>query len=120
MKVESGGVEWEENEAETEWFTHAATVAISDDEPLIEDIIDGDESAHWKKGMEEEINQIEKLGTWELVEAPPNANIIPSRWTLHHKRNARGEIARYRVRVVAKGYVQAFSYNFKETFAPTI
>ena len=118
--LESGGVEWEENEAETEWFTHAATAAISDDEPLIEDIINGDESAHWKKGIEEELDQIEKLGTWELVEAPPNANIIPSRWTLCHKWNAKGEIACYRVRVVAKGYVQAFGYSFKETFAPTV
>ena len=113
-------MEWEENEAETEWFTHAVTATISDDEPLIEDVINGDESAHWKKGMEEELDQIKKLGTWELFEAPPDANIIPSRWTLCHKRNAEGKITCYRARVVAKGYVQAFSYDFKEAFAPTI
>ena len=51
---------------------------------------------------------------------PPNAKIIPSRWALCRKQNAQGEIACYRARVVTKGYVQAFSYDFKGTFTPIV
>ena len=43
--LEQGEVEWEENEAETEWFTHTATAAVSDDEQLIEDVINGNKPA---------------------------------------------------------------------------
>ena len=47
-------------------------MVISDDKPQIEDI-NGAKSASWKTRMEEELTQTEKLGTWELVEAPPDA-----------------------------------------------
>ena len=55
------------------------------DQLVIETAINGPESAKWKRVLEEELAQIEKLGTWELIEAPNNANIIPCRWVLHRK-----------------------------------
>ena len=94
--------------------------AVSDDQPEIKDVIDGEESEKWKAGMEEGLTQIEKLATWNITEAPPDTNIVPSKWTLCCKQNAWGEIACYQVRIVAKGYVQIFSKDFTETFAPTI
>ena len=72
-----------------------AMAAISDDEPEPEEAINSNESDNWKGGMEEELSQIEKLNTWELVQAPPDANIIPSKWMLCHKCNAQGKITRY-------------------------
>ena len=39
---------------------------------------------------------------------------------LCRKCNAQGKIARYRARIVAKGYVQIFGRDFKEMFTPTI
>ena len=72
-----------------------AMAAISDDEPEPEEAINGDESDSWKGRMEEELSQIEKLNTWELVQAPHNANIVPSKWMLHCKCNAQGKIAHY-------------------------
>ena len=97
-----------------------AMAAISDDEPELEEVINGNESDNWKGRMEEELSQIEKLNTWELVQAPPDANIVPSKWMLHHKCNAQGKIACYQARIVTKGYVQIFGRDFKEMFAPTI
>ena len=96
--LEPRGVKWELNETEMDWFIEAlqmAMAAISDDEPEPEEAINSNESDSWKGGMEEELLQIEKLNTWELVQAPPDANIIPSKWTLHRKHNAQGKIAHY-------------------------
>ena len=59
--------------------------AVSDDQPEIEDVIDGEESEKQKARMEEELTQIEKLATYGITEAPPDANIVPSKWTLRHK-----------------------------------
>ena len=47
-------------------------------EPIIfeEHNIDG----HWIKAMEEELDQIEKNETWELVPRPKNKNLIVEKW----------------------------------------
>jgi len=70
----------------------------------LETAINRPESKDWKSAIETKLAQIEKLSTWELVEAPNDANIIPCRWVLHRKRNAKGEISRYKAQLVAKGF----------------
>ena len=70
--------------------------------------------------MEEELAQIEKLATWEVVEAPRNANILPSCWVLHQKQNALRVVTHHCAWIITKGYKQIFGVDFKETFAPTI
>ena len=70
--------------------------------------------------METELKQIEDLHTYDLVEAPPNANIIPSMYVFRRKRNEQGRIVRYKARLVAKGYKQKFGVDYNETFAPTV
>jgi hypothetical protein len=97
-----------------------ALSAITGDEPNVENEINGPESSDWKRTINEELVQIEKLRTWELVEAPDNANIIPCRWVLLCKRNAQGKIARYKARLVAKGFSQQFGVDYTDTFAPTV
>jgi hypothetical protein len=62
---------------------HMAMPAIAKDKPPIEIVINGDESASWKSTINEELTQIEKLDTWEFVEAPNGANVIPCHWVLH-------------------------------------
>ena len=54
--------------------------AVAEDEPTVADTINSAKSKYWKEAMEAEITQIEHLGTWNIVELPPNANIIPYRW----------------------------------------
>jgi len=113
---------WEgsNNDAEAICFRDVAMSAVAEDQPLIENAINRPESGDWKNAVEAELTQIEKLGTWELVEAPNDANIIPCRWVLRRKRNAQGQISRYKARLVAKGFRQQFGVDYTETFAPTV
>jgi hypothetical protein len=97
-----------------------ALSAIARDEPNVENAINGPESSDWKRAINEELAQIEKLRTWELVEAPDNANIVPCRWVLLHKRNAQGKIASYKAHLVAKGFRQQIGVDYTDTFAPTV
>ena len=45
---------------------------------------------HWIKGMEEELSQIEKNETWELVPRPKDRNVISTKWIFRNKLNEYG------------------------------
>jgi hypothetical protein len=73
---------------------------------------------NWLKSMNEELDQIEKNDTWELVHRPANKNVIGSKWVYKNKMNEQGNIVRNKARLVYKGYSQIEGLDFDETFAP--
>eukprot|EP00253_Pinus_taeda_P002843 PITA_02843 len=73
---------------------------------------------HWVKAMEEEMSQIEKNKTWELVPRPKDNNIIGTKWVLKNKMNEEGQVIINKARLVYKGYSQIEGIDFEETFAP--
>ena len=44
----------------------------------------------WNKAMNEELYQIEKNDTWELVPRPKNKNVIGTKWVFRNKLNEDG------------------------------
>ena len=75
---------------------------------------DGD----WIKAMDEELDQIEKNQTWELVPRPENKNVVGTKWVLKNKFNEDVKVIRNKARLVCKGYAQVEDIEFEETFAP--
>jgi hypothetical protein len=68
--------------------------------------------------MDEELDQIEKNDTWELVLRPKNKNVICTKWVFRNKLNEDGQVTRNKARLVCKGYAQIERIDFEETFAP--
>ena len=68
--------------------------------------------------MDEELEQIEKNNTWELVPRPKDKNVIGTKWIFKNKLNKNGEVVRNKARLVCKGYAQQEGIDFEETFAP--
>eukprot|EP00253_Pinus_taeda_P021119 PITA_21119 len=54
--------------------------------------------------MDEELEQIEKNNTWELVPRPKDKNCIGTKWIFKNKLNENGEVIRNKARLVCKGY----------------
>eukprot|EP00253_Pinus_taeda_P028024 PITA_28024 len=60
----------------------------------------------WVKAMDEELQQIEKNNTWELVPRPKDKNVIGKKWIFKNKLNENGEVIRNKARIVCKGHAQ--------------
>jgi hypothetical protein len=58
----------------------------------------------WNKAMDEELDQIEKNNTWELVPRPKNKDVIDTKWVFKNKLNEDGHVTRNKSRLVCKGY----------------
>ena len=75
------------------------------------------QASEWVKAMDEEMMSHRKNGTWTLVEKPPKAKVLDTRWVFKVKRLQNGTIERYKARLVIKGYKQRPGIDYTETFA---
>ena len=55
---------------------------------------------------------------WHLEESPHRANVIGSKWVLKVKKDAAGNIACYRARLVTQGFSQIGGIDYNDTYAP--
>ena len=72
----------------------------------------------WDKAVQAELKQLNEMGTWELVDKPPDALLISNKWVFIWKRNKSGEIIKYKARLVARAQQPGQDYN--ETYSPVV
>jgi hypothetical protein len=56
--------------------------------------------------------RLNAFGTWELIPLPSGAKPIPCKWIFSVKRDALGNIERFKARHVAKGLAQCAGINY--------
>lgn len=71
----------------------------------------------WAKAMAEEIASQEANQTWEVMQRPPGAKLLDTKWVYKLKKYDDGSIARYKARLVIRGYLQEYGIDYSETFA---
>jgi transposase InsO family protein len=82
----------------------------------------GADAAQWRAAYNAEMAAHALNGTWRSVDAklvPRDRKPIGSRMLFKIKRDATGEIVRYKCRLVAQGFSQRPGVDYDETFAPT-
>ncbi|GKE97245.1 retrovirus-related pol polyprotein from transposon TNT 1-94, partial [Tanacetum coccineum] len=68
--------------------------------------------------MQEEHNEFERLGVWELVPQPDKVMVITLKWIYKVKLDELGGILKLKARLVAHGYRQEKGIKYEESFAP--
>ncbi|CAH9116094.1 unnamed protein product [Cuscuta europaea] len=75
------------------------------------------QDSRWKKAMDEEYQALLRNHTWDLV-PPAHHSPITCRWIFRVKRHSDGSIARFKARLVARGFLQQPGRDYSETFSP--
>jgi hypothetical protein len=70
--------------------------------------------------MQDEYDALIKQATWSLVPLPPNHNVVGCKWVYKLKTHSDGSIARYKAKLVAKGFHQQQGVDFDETLSSVI
>ena len=89
--------------------------SADEDVPSVEEAVRDD---RWLAAMNDEYESLERNKTWELVNLPPGRKAVSCMWLLKHKRDAHGNIVRFKARLVARGFTQVFGQDYLDTFAP--
>ena len=79
-------------------------------------LIESNKDDNWIKAMNEELDQVEKNQTWELVPRPKAKNAIGTKWIFKNKLNENGKVIRNKERLVCKGYDQVECIDIEEIF----
>lgn len=77
-----------------------------------------DEKLKWNAAMSEEFQQLQNSQTWVLVDLPRDRKAIGCKWVYKVKKDATGNIQKYKARLVAQGFSQKFGTDYDEVFAP--
>ncbi len=83
-----------------------------------QEVVLGEESELWQKNMDEEMRSLLENGTWELVGRPEGVKPIPMKWVYKVKRDAQGNVERYKSHLVAKGFLHKQGVDFEKVYAP--
>jgi len=112
-KIEAGIASVEKEEA--------FTVIPKEDECCnLHEAKDSLEWLEWEQAIHAELEQLEWIGTWKLVDKPPGVVLIANKFIFAKKRDKEGNLLKYKAQLVAKGCTQRPGYNFLETHSPVV
>ncbi|KAJ1600310.1 hypothetical protein NDA14_005832 [Ustilago hordei] len=87
-------------------------------DPTIHEAMNGEDRKHWEEAMRKELDGLEAMGTWEIVDLPKGANTVDTRWVLKIKTDANLVPTKFKARLVARGFTQREGIDYTEVFAP--
>ncbi|KAJ1601540.1 hypothetical protein NDA14_003813 [Ustilago hordei] len=82
---------------------HTATLNLT---PTLKEALASDNAQQWQEAICKELDGLEAMGTWEIVDVPPNTRLVDSKIVLRLKLDADGIPVRHKARLVAQGFTQ--------------
>ena len=66
----------------------------------LDEALSGSEADKWCAAVHAKLDQIKKLGTWRIVEAPTGVNIVSSKFVFRLKRDENGIVIKHKARLI--------------------
>ena len=102
------------------YLASAADVGADQNPQSVQETLQGEHKEEWQQAMNSEMASLRENGVYELVDRPKGKKVVKSKWVFRVKTNEKGEIEKYKARVVAKGYSQVEGVDYDQTFSPTV
>jgi transposase InsO family protein len=105
----------------TEWYrvqTPRVHMAVVPEPTTMQEAMSSANASDWQEAVNSELRSLEENKTWELVSLPYGQTPIPCKWVFKVKKDAQGNIERFKARLVVKGYAQRPGIDFDEVYAP--
>jgi transposase InsO family protein len=80
----------------------------------------GPDRQHWIPAVIEELKSLKEREVFTVESAVPGRKVVGCKWVFDAKKNDKGEIVRYKARLVAQGFTQRWGVDYTETYAPTV
>ncbi|SPC67368.1 related to retrotransposon protein [Ustilago sp. UG-2017b] len=106
------------SELDVEEMIGEAHMAVLNLMPTLKEALASDDVQQWQEAIHKELDGLEAMGTWEIMDVPPNTRLVNSKIVLQLKLDADGIPVRHKARLVARGFTQREGIDFEETFAP--
>ena len=88
-------------------------------DPLtLDEALSSPQCEDWLKATNNEITSLFEKGTFDVVDIPPGVKPIGCKWVFKRKFDAFGFLTKYKVRLVAKGFLQKFGLDYFDVFSP--
>ena len=97
---------------------HESDLSIDNDPVSFDQAMSGENSDKWLMAMKEELKSMDDNNVWEMTELPKDSKRVGCKWVFKTKRDSKGNVERYKARLVAKCYTQKDGIDYKETFSP--
>ncbi|RDY14563.1 hypothetical protein CR513_00359, partial [Mucuna pruriens] len=94
-------------------------ISLTEDDPInFCQAMQSSNSQKWIDSMKDELKYMQGNDIWDLVELLEGVKHIGCKCIFETKKDSKGNIERYKARLVSKGFTQKESIDYKETFSP--
>ena len=116
---EHASTAWELNDANVVFVLLAGNTEAEGLEPMtVDEAKTRPDWPKWEEAINAELKSLEDAHTWNVVEHPKNTNVVSCKWVFKIKKNAAGEIDKYKAHLVVRGFTQQYGVDYDETYAP--
>jgi len=70
--------------------------------------------------LNDELKSSKENDIWDVIPKPKGRKIVAGRWVYEANGNAQGEVKRFKVWLVAKGFSQILPQDYDEIVAPVV
>jgi hypothetical protein len=91
---------------------------IETDPSSFKEAMKSQHSSEWLDAMKDEMKSMSTNDVWDLVEIPKGAKIVGCKWIYKTKHDSKGNIERFKARLMVKGFMQREGIDYIETFSP--
>jgi hypothetical protein len=109
--------EWWKNHSLPQQDVELANVATLEDPLNVCKAMRSEDASKWEAAMQEEYDSLMANGTWELDALSKRRKSVACKWVFRRKKDASGEVVRYKARLVADVLTKALAKDRHQRLA---